>query len=163
MNQWSYIQQIRLMKEQTQQCINVYMYVCLWNFLYVMSVSFSWTSCRVITDSGRPLAFGLVYRLSLIYVFLICFVFIYVQSQPIFNAIESYPAFRNRGKRKCASGYEARGFVEAQRNAMHRPEEDVELQATLTAGSAMAEWSPGELVLHARFAFGRINVSEWNN
>ena len=137
----------------------VCMYVCLWKFLYVLSVSFSWTSCRVITDSGRPLAFGLVYRLSLIYVFLICSVFICVQSQPIFNAIESYPAFRRSGKQKCASGYEARGFVEAQGKAMHRPEEDDELQVTLSsAGSAMAEWSPGELVLHARFAFGHIEI-----
>ena len=106
------------------------------------------------------MAFGLVYRLSLIYVFLICFVFICVQSQPIFNAIESSAAFRKSGKQKCASGYEARGFVEAQRKAMHQPEEDDELQATLYAGSTMAEWKPGELVLHARFAFGRINVSE---
>ena len=103
----------------------------------------------------------LVYRLSLIYVFLICFVFICVQSQPIFNAIESYPAFRKRGKQKCVSCYEARGFVEAQRKDMHQPDEDDELQATLSsAGSAVAEWSPGEMVLNARFAFGRINVSE---
>ena len=43
---------------------------------------------------------------------------------------------------------------------MHKPEEDDEMQATLYTGSAMAELTPGELVLHARFVFGHINVSE---